>query len=263
MLHGYAYIERKEKLKAKIPELDIAYRSLIGDREEQQDCFGVFQNEKGTFAIVCDGMGGMEAGSLASRVAVQIFAREIAHFREEAPAESMLDILDRMDYSVYRKGQEKNIRTGTTAVFIYLREEKLYWCSVGDSRLYICRGNRMVSATRDHNYDLKLERMRREGTISQKEYLAEHGKGGRLLSYVGIKGIRIRDILREPFILQKEDVLILCSDGLYKNVREQQIQEIVCSRSNMEACALALEEKVQLNASRQRDNTTFIMIKKK
>lgn len=123
MLNGYAYIERKEKLKAKIPELDIAYRSLIGDREEQQDCFGVFQNEKGTFAIVCDGMGGMEAGSLASRVAVQIFAREIAHFREEAPAESMLDILDRMDYSVYRKGQEKNIRTGTTAVFIYLREE--------------------------------------------------------------------------------------------------------------------------------------------
>lgn len=83
------------------------------------------------------------------------------------------------------------------------------------------------------------------------------------MSYVGIKGIRIRDILREPFILQKEDVLILCSDGLYKNVREQQIQEIVCSRSNMEACALALEEKVQLNASRQRDNTTFIMIKKK
>ena len=79
-MNGYAYLERKEKLKAKIPELDIAYRSLIGDREEQQDCFGVFQNEKGTFAIVCDGMGGMEAGSLASRVAVQIFAREITAF---------------------------------------------------------------------------------------------------------------------------------------------------------------------------------------
>ncbi len=245
-------------------DFDFAVRSIIGTREEQQDCAGAAVLPGGLLGIVCDGMGGMTNGALASRTAVRCLA-DLFPMRPEGVSvpDWFLHCVDVMDESVCRIKDEHNdgVNPGTTVVAVYVNGGELYWLSVGDSRLYIIRADEIAAATRDHNFSLYVEEKQRLGTATPEEIASREKHGEALMSYIGMGGIEMMDINRNPFALCAGDKLLLTSDGLFRLLNDWEIYDIVGHGKTAEDAADALiaeaERKAEIKGS---DNVSFVLI---
>ena len=239
--------------------LSYSLRSEIGTREEQQD-YAACLNEKNLFvAVVCDGMGGLEGGYAAGKCAAETFIDIIKKRDKTESIPSLLlrsvDILDEKVSNLRGLSSEK-LKSGTTIVAVIIENGMLYWLSVGDSRLYLMRQNELVRATRDHNYSLIIDSMP-QGYIPTEE---EIQKKEALVSYIGISGIEIMDISRNPVSLIKNDKILLTTDGLFKSLTDEQIKLILSNDSGTENVADNLIEAAIRNAPNSRDNSTFVFI---
>ena len=238
-------------------------KSVIGTRDEQQDCAYQNVDNQRVLAIVCDGMGGHESGGLASAITIEKF-KEL--YERKDPAESFsafylnaIDILDELVFNMKNEYGER-LGAGTTFVAATIDDDELSWLSVGDSRLYILRNDEFVQATRDHNYFLRLEQMKLENEINENQYQAEAVKGESLISFIGMGGIEVMDINHSPFKLQSNDTVLLSTDGLYKALSDNEIMDCL-RRKTVEDALSALIGSVEAKAHQFQDNTTCIVIK--
>lgn len=230
-------------------------RSVIGTRDEQQDCAACINGQNALAAIVCDGMGGLDDGYAAAEGAVQTFTSLFKAYDNSRPVPDFLlksvDILDEKVCSL-RKGAN----SGTTLVAAIIEGDKLYWLSVGDSRLYILRRGEFVQATRDHNYAMVLD--------SRKDYVpteSDISKKAALVSFIGIGGVTTMDITSKPVSLANGDIILITSDGLYNSLPDEKIKEVLMNNEDIGTAADILIADAEKNSPDIRDNTTFIIIK--
>lgn len=243
---------------------DVGKASFIGTRIEQQDSLLLLTEKERLLTAICDGMGGMEAGRRASMETVELL-RQL--YTKKPPDVSIPDFylqsVDILDENVFgiKKRLQCDTGVGTTIVSVAIENDKLYWLSVGDSRLYIIREHEMICVTTDHNYYLLLNQALASGEITQEEYNREKIRGEHLISYIGVRGIEHMDLNRHPFYLRPGDILLLMSDGLYRCVTEKQMYESAQSFSSAQAVADQLILLSKSNSLKNQDNTTIIVIK--
>jgi len=242
---------------------EIAMKSVIGTREEQQDSAFYKVDGQGVIAIVCDGMGGLSGGAIASTATVEMLKKlyENKDIDESLP-EFLLKSVDILDEHIFhlKNGDGKKLDAGTTLVAAVIEKGNLHWLSVGDSRLYILRGSEFVQVTRDHNYFAKLEQMIKEKEISPMQYRTEAIKGEALTSFIGVGGIELMDINNSPFQLLHGDIILLSSDGLYKALINEEIVRHL-QLPNIEESVSTLISKASEASKKFQDNTTCIVIK--
>lgn len=155
------------------------------------------------------------------------------------------------------------LRAGTTMVAVVAEEDRLYWLSVGDSRIYIIRNEEMSQVNREHNYRLTLQESLKSGLITREQYEAEEKKGqaDALISYLGISRLSLMDINRAPLEMMDGDIVLLCSDGLFKSLSDSQIKALV--RDNDMDLDIAADRLCQMAFSRRRggqDNTSVLLL---
>ena len=139
-------------------------------------------------------------------------------------------------------------------------DNRLYWASVGDSRIYIIRGNEMRQVTRDHNYWLRLMEMVNAEKMTMEEAMNTRQKEA-LISFLGIGNVSLMDINTEPFEMKYGDVIMLCSDGITKTLPDKQIKKIIIDDMvKPEQKAEALVEAATHANSHSQDNTSVAMI---
>jgi len=242
---------------------EIKMKSIIGTRDEQQDCAFYKNDNDKVVAMVCDGMGGHDGGTLASRTTIEKL-KDL--YENKDSAETLpefflksVDILDEIVYNMKNQDGER-LDAGTTLVAAAIEKDNLFWLSVGDSRLYILRSSEFVQVTRDHNYFLKLGQMIKESEINEMQYKTESSKGEALISFIGVGGIEIMDINNTPFKLLHGDIILLSSDGLYKALRDEEIAQIL-QISDIEESMETLIAKSTEKAQGIQDNTTCIIIR--
>ena len=246
----------------------IAY-TTIGDRKEQQDSFGFNIKPNELLAAVCDGMGGHAGGAVASQLAVNNLLSKLSiDISYDNIQNCFLKVLRDTDQLIASMTDKNGnvLGAGTTALIVMLRENNLYWCSVGDSRIYLIRENEMIQATCDHNYKLVLDGKLVSGEITQSEYDKNISAGDALVSFLGVGTLPMTDINNEPFKLLKNDTIILTSDGLYRYLSEKEIKDIVCNFSDLSDTVEVLDAKVKRGSKKmnlERDNMTTIIIKVK
>ncbi len=203
----------------------------IGSRQSQQDSFGfgemdeAFVAHAGFLAIVCDGMGGMQHGDLASKQAVKTVLEE---YRIKTPEESIPEALERCtraanaavsDLSHAMGGADG---LGTTLVACVLHETNLYWISVGDSNAYLCRQGNMMLLTQAHVFSNLLDKAVAHGTIARED-ADRHPERDSLTSFVGIEHLEEIDHNTQPFPLADGDTILIASDGLFKTLSDSEI----------------------------------------
>lgn len=248
----------------KTLSMHIGISSILGTKKIQQDAVFGKVDVMRTVAVVCDGMGDAHGGELASETAVKMFSDDVlkkgiipdipAFLKEEA---------NKIDQAVFelKKQDEKLTNAGTTIAAVLIEGNNLYWLSVGDSRVYIIRGEEIVPITVDHTYRIKMDEELKNGRLTMEEYLAMDRQADTLVSYLGVGNLSLMDINQVPFQLEEDDIIILCSDGLYKCLPDEDIRELVYyEEPDMPRAARRLTDIVMRRAEEIQDNTSVIML---
>lgn len=240
--------------------------SVIGNREEQQDCFGYSLHADEGIIAICDGMGGHAGGQRASNTAIsRILDGYDSEYPVQNPEEFLRRKINEIDTEIkgFLTEDGTALNAGTTIVCVLINGSHLYWISVGDSRLYLFRAGELVQVTQDHIYQVVLEGKLQSGEISPTEYAREEEKGEALISFLGIGDVQLIDNNTVPFRLRSGDKLLLASDGLYKIVPEDEIQMLLSNFNNISEALQALNMKAGKIAEKQkikRDNLTASLI---
>lgn len=205
-------------------------------RELNEDCYcigGFEDNSELGFCILADGMGGHNAGEVASQNAVKFIADEMNGLLEsggkEIPAR-LSEAVAAANNRVYTMAEENPIHSGmgTTVVAAFINDGTAYVANVGDSRAYAVRNDEIVQITTDHSVVSELV-MR--GTIT-KEEARLHPQKNIITRAVGTdKSVRT-DIFEYNY--SPGDVMIICSDGLSAMLGDKEILKIINSKKTSE-----------------------------
>ena len=240
------------------------HSSIVGTRENQQDAMFVERNaEKNyTLAIVCDGMGGFDGGAIASQSAVSYIAGEVHDVADRAGIHKELLRITRDADKVIADLKDESgneIKAGTTMVAVFIKDGILHWVSVGDSKLYLMKQGILKCITNEHNYSFMVRQNAVEGKLEFDPKVRKDA----LVSYLGIGGLTYVDTNQAPVTLQDGDMLLLCSDGLYRNLSEDMICELMKEKADVNRIAENLTTAALLNAKGSQDNTTAIVLRYK
>ena len=241
------------------------YSSIIGSRKSQQDAVYVDRNMKDNYsiAVICDGMGGLASGAEASRTAVNYIAGELHRINSiETPEPEMESIVERADKLISEMTDEtgNHIKSGTTAAAVLIKENRLHWVSVGDSKIYILKNGALQCVTEQHNYRYLSEQKRYDSTFRFDPNVRQDA----LVSYIGAGNLPYIDLSPPNMILDDGDMIMLCSDGLYNTLSEHQIKAVMMSDQNtIGEMADALIESVVMRKKKNQDNTTVVVLKYK
>ena len=247
--------------------IEAAVQSHIGAREYQQDYAYLKIFSGGAFGILCDGMGGLSGGDIASKTTVMSFAQNFAaRDRQKSDYDFFGEQTIRTDREIaaLKDDAGKPLQCGTTVVSVSVTGNQMYWLSVGDSRIYLIRADRIVQVTRDHNYKTMLDEYLSNGKISQEKYEQE-ARGGRfeaLTSYIGMDGVQIIDRNHEAVTLEDGDIVVLCCDGLYKTMNNDKIGAMILDNGiDMHLAAERLIDMTLRTSKRGQDNITVMLLK--
>lgn len=219
--------------------LVIAHRTDTGQqRKENQDACGFWRDTLSGdhLLIVADGMGGAACGSSASRMAVSIIQE---HFFN--PVLQQAAINDRLELAILHANQAIYQQAaenpecqgmGTTCVVAAIAGRYAFLAHVGDSRIYLVREQRIIRLTRDHSL---VQRMLDDGLIEEHE-AAVHSQRNVLQRAIGPRREVVPEVRSEPVELLPGDLLIMCTDGLYGQMRDEEIFEIVQQHEPQAAC---------------------------
>ena len=195
--------------------------SNIGkQRSLNEDSFYLPQREE-RFCAVADGMGGHNAGEVASALAIETFARAMRE-AERPNAMAINEAVHRANAAVYASSQSDPARAGMGTTFTALAEDMGQVCiaHVGDSRAYLVRNNAIMRVTMDHTL---VEEMVLQGLITVQEARV-HPKRNYITRAVGTSPEVEVDLI--PLEVRPGDVYLLCSDGLSNLVADREMLEI-------------------------------------
>ena len=239
----------------------------IGTRSSQQDAFGftdpgdeALVGHGGFVAVVCDGMGGLERGELASRTAVRAF---LDAYSRKLPVESIPDALERSTREANQEvasmaealGLLGNL--GTTLVGAAVHETSLYFVSVGDSGLFHVNGGQAKMINRHHVYANYLNLAVARGEITE-EVASAHPDRESLTSYIGAEFLAEIDRNVEPWPFDAGDAILLASDGMFKTLAPLEIQ--ACLHGPTQTWPKALVKKTLAKKRSQQDNVTVVAV---
>jgi len=203
--------------------------------------------------VIADGMGGAQAGEVASSVAVEEFR---AGLPDATPPERALEALAqganaRIHELSHAHAEQAGM--GTTLTAIYVGEQDVAIAHVGDSRAYCLRDGELIRLTDDHSL---VDELLRQGRLTPEEAV-EHPQRSVITRALGIEGSV--EVDTRSFSGHGGDVYLLCSDGLTTMVPESRIVEILQARDSL---ATAGEELIAAaNEAGGRDNITVILIR--
>lgn len=238
----------------------ISYDTDIGmvRRENQDSVYAKQIDDNSALLIVADGMGGHSGGKKASTSAINSIAQNIlSGYKKSASQEEIEELLRSSvsfaNQSIYDAAfvNSELKGMGTTAVVALVIDNTLYTANVGDSRLYVYTKGELNQITTDHSY---VESLVSKGIISKAE-AKTHPKKNIITRAVGSDEIVDIDIFKNELL--KNDVVLLCTDGLYGLVNEEEIIEVL--NGDIENAATMLVDMANKNGGK--DNISVITVK--
>jgi serine/threonine protein phosphatase PrpC len=209
--------------------------SRLGNRMVNEDRVGVAHGDDAVLLVLADGMGGYRGGQLASSALVERMQRQ---FRRAAhpiadPPEFLKGLVADAHLAVIRKGAEQfpPVQPRTTCVACLVQQGRAWWAHVGDSRIYLIRDGRVLTRTRDHS---RIEELQRSGKITAKE-AETHPERNLVTRCVGSQKLPPRPTFSDETTLQRGDILILCSDGLWGGIDEAMMIEALAKHTLADA----------------------------
>ena len=224
------------------PQVPAAITDTGCERDLNEDRYAVIESESGIAWIVCDGMGGEMGGELAAQLAIDAIRRDLEHLPQRPPAQAIKGaVLEANRIIVLRRQNPAFAGMGTTVVTAIFSGREIAVCNAGDSRAYCIRDGAIKALTTDHTY---VQELVDKGEITTEQALS-HPQAHVLTRCIGSEPALEIDIERywvwdcEPG--EKNDVLLLCTDGLYSHVTDEEIANELSASTPQRACVNLVE----------------------
>lgn len=243
--------------------LDCASVSEIGMRSSNQDRIGMTEQDDMCCAVVADGAGGHHGGEIASRVVVDAV---LAKFGDESSfgPRALLCYLEHAsrELALARQGKPElaDMSTTVAALLVDQANARAVWAHLGDTRVYLFRGGRLHAVTRDHSLAQQLI----DAGYARADGLRAHPQRNILLAAVGSEGESAVSATEVPVDLLAGDAFLLCTDGLWEWVVEDQMEQTLAAATDSQGwlaalCAIA-DDAARLSGAR-RDNYSAYAIR--
>ncbi|MGA9075347.1 MAG: Stp1/IreP family PP2C-type Ser/Thr phosphatase [Candidatus Sulfotelmatobacter sp.] len=246
------------------PGMEVASLSDVGcQRDNNEDSYLYWEpaadrefHRKGRLAVIADGMGGYEGGQEASRLAVETVREVYDHVVRDDPRAALLEAFATAHQRIQTYAlQHPDLHgMGTTCTALVVRDRQLYFAHVGDSRLYLIRGGRISRLTRDHSYVGRLV----ESGIVRAEDAEKHPHRHILTAALGAGTEVAVDGAEHGMALQDRDDLLLCTDGLWGVVTDEELETEAGRNAPAECCAALVKLALQRGGP---DNVTVQLLR--
>jgi PPM family protein phosphatase len=227
----HAHAENKSEL-IESDHVKVVVRSDLGNVRQNNEDMGMFYRvadeqvirEKGCLLMVADGMGGHNAGEVASRMAAETVSHE--YFKQKASIEKGLaKAFEQANRAIHQQSATNRSMNGmgTTCTALVVLDQSVYYGHVGDSRAYMLKDGRIHRITEDHTY---VQELVSKGEITLAE-AAIHPKRNILTNAMGTKDSLRVDTGKFALPFEEKDRLMICSDGLYDYLNDNEIAGIL------------------------------------
>lgn len=227
----------------------VSHKGKIRDKNEDN----YYVSQELNFFMVADGMGGHAAGEIASDTAVSLAAE--FDFELSDPIASLKKLINNINQEIITKSQSNPDYNGmgTTAAAALVKDQKLYYANLGDSRIYLFdrKNADLKKISRDHSLVAELLR---EGKITEAEAF-DHPRKNVVTQALGLD--HDLDIDTGQFELEADNLILFCTDGLTDMIRKNRIAEILNAADNLDQLAEKLLAEALANGGS--DNITFII----
>lgn len=237
---------------------DSGASKTIGDRELQEDEYGITETEDGIMAVLADGMGKQFGGKIAARTAVQVF---LDMFEDKNafynPQYSFRRAFQGANREILNQLEENQGSASVAAVMV--KERKLYYSTVGNVKVAVYRNRELVPVTSGHTISMLAKQKYKEGKLTRQEAvsLLDHH---RLYNYVGQDGFRDVEFFDTPISLYGGEYVLLMTDGLYETVRWKDIEDCLEVEGNSQKKAFAIIELVNKSQKEEKDNAAVVVL---
>ncbi|MBR6594916.1 MAG: Stp1/IreP family PP2C-type Ser/Thr phosphatase [Clostridia bacterium] len=231
-------------------------------RRRNEDSFKISECDEWVSAVVCDGMGGVNGGSIASELALCVYAdtlfKEIgksgADLTGQIIKNSMLFAVSAANNAVRERAEKKAELKGmgTTLVAAFVWQDKAYVVNVGDSRLYKTLSGAFSQVTKDHSF---VQYLVDTGAITEEEAV-DHPNKNVITRALGIA----HEVDADFFMVDSFDGLLLCSDGLSNYVSNDGLRAILSTGGTVKNKVKALIDAA--NNGGGGDNITAVLLMK-
>lgn len=232
-----------------------------GGRRYNQDCVAHAYTDQALLLVLADGMGGHSHGELAAQITIKTYMEA---FSEEAkpllkdPEHFLSRVMRKAHENIVNFARDQKLpgNPGTTCVAAVLQHGKICWAHAGDSRFYFLRGNKVAAVTHDHSV---VQQWADLGFITE-EQMKTHPDRHRITNCLGGEGEYFYAESSPQIDLQQGDVMLLCSDGLWGPLTEEEIAAALMTRP----LEIALDELMDVALYREgshADNTTAVVMR--
>lgn len=234
--------------------------SRIGGRKENQDSAGLRETKLGYLIVVCDGMGGMQGGSVASQIAVQTILETIASADVQAnPSMTLIKAIRNANMAIIEKGRDdSNLQgMGTTVTALLLTPYSALTAYLGDSRIYQIRHGEKVFRTFDHSMVFEMVK---EKVISEEQARLSV-QSNVIMKALGITPDIEVEIVERPY--RKGDRFVLCTDGFWGAMPEDEFIRHLSEKKALDKIldsTANIVESIGRNSGKEYDNLTAAIL---
>lgn len=214
-------------------------------RSVNEDSMVTFDSPNGRVVVVCDGMGGQNAGDVASQLAVAVIQDILTDNTFASPEEAITRSIIAANLAILHKASQDESLSGmgSTCVMVIIKDGYVYYGSVGDSRIYYVANHMIRQITKDQSY---VQTLVDAGQISQ-EAAEHHQDKNQITNALGVEGMTPPVIGQMPISPDPDSIFILCSDGLTGMINNNTLINTVMQKE------VSLHERAQLLVKQAND----------
>jgi len=236
-----------------------ALTNRLGNRSNNQDRCLILERFGRILLVVADGMGGHARGELAAQTAIDSLSRSF--LAQSGAIDNPQDFLKNAMHSAHMdvvdagNADSPPVNPRTTCVVCLVQDDQAWWAHLGDSRLYLLRAGSVLARTRDHT---PVEELLQSGAIHEDE-LRTHPLRNSVSRCLG-GGLKLPKISFDHAQLKTDDILLLCSDGLWSALSEQRLAEL-SAYGNLERNVNLLTDEAELASYPRCDNISLVCLR--
>jgi PPM family protein phosphatase len=240
-------------------EAEIVAISRDGGRSYNEDVYGHWNDGRYIACVVSDGAGGHGGGTVASetvkRTVLELFAKQ-----PSVDGVALREIVEQANFSVVARQGENEAQSAMRATVVMaaidIERKEMVWVHCGDSRAYLFRGDKVIARTKDHS----LVQQMVDGGLIDDEGARLHPTRNLLLSALGSVDEPLEVSVSEVLHLQNDDVILLCSDGIWEPLGDALISEKLSVASKPEVWLESLDSEIKQFAKPNHDNYTALTL---